>query len=113
MSAPSAGLARTRDARRTTASARRRARTAMAATWTALARRAAPAFERGARTMSKDFNETEMSVARTLMNLCEDTDTGRAVTFRELGVLSSNEGFELQLPNGQTFQVTVVEGRRR
>jgi hypothetical protein len=62
--------------------------------------------------MSNDFNETEMSVTRTLMNLCEDSDTGRAVTFREAGVLSGNEGFELRLPNGQTFQVTVVEGRR-
>lgn len=63
--------------------------------------------------MTTEREETERSVARTLMDLCEENGTGRAVSFRAAGALTNNEGFELHLPNGQTFEVTVVEGRRR
>jgi hypothetical protein len=63
--------------------------------------------------MTSEREETERSVARALMDLCEENGTGRAVSFRRASVLTNNEGFELRLPNGQTFEVTVVEGRRR
>ena len=63
--------------------------------------------------MTTEREETERSVTRTLMELCEENGTGRAVSFRAADVMTNNEGFELRLPNGQAFEVTVVEGRRR
>jgi hypothetical protein len=33
-------------------------------------------------------------------------------TFRQAGVLTNNRGLVLSFPNGQTFQVTIVESTR-
>ncbi|MGO9709075.1 MAG: hypothetical protein ACLQBL_09440 [Polyangiaceae bacterium] len=63
--------------------------------------------------MNPPSEETERSVTEALMDLCEENETGQPVSFRDAGIMTMNEGFELHLPSGQTFQVTVVEGRRR
>ena len=34
-------------------------------------------------------------------------------TFRSAGVLTNNKGLVLSFPNGQEFQVTIVESTRR
>ena len=33
-------------------------------------------------------------------------------TFRDAGVLTNNRGLVVSLPNGQTFQLTIVESTR-
>jgi hypothetical protein len=57
------------------------------------------------------MNETERSMTEFLMEMCEENERGDVRSFEEAGVMTQNEGFELRLPNGQTFQVTVIEGR--
>lgn len=37
---------------------------------------------------------------------------GRAESFEERGVLTNNRGLVLTLPNGQEFQLTIVESSR-
>jgi len=34
-------------------------------------------------------------------------------TFRQTGVLTGNRGLVAMFPNGQTFQITIVESSRR
>jgi len=34
-------------------------------------------------------------------------------TFRDAGILTDNKGLVLSFPNGQEFQVTIVESTRR
>ncbi len=38
---------------------------------------------------------------------------GRVTTFRDAGVLTMNRGVVVHLPNGQEFQLTIVESSRR
>jgi len=42
-----------------------------------------------------------------------DATGGRVVTFRDAGVLTLNCGLVVSLPNGQQFQLTIVESTRR
>jgi hypothetical protein len=58
------------------------------------------------------MNETERSLTEFLMEACEENERGSAQSFEEAGVMTTNQGFELRSPDGRTFQVTVVEGRR-
>ena len=58
------------------------------------------------------MNEREMkerALAELLMDACEENGCGRTVSFRESGALTGDAGFELRLPDGRTFEVTVVE----
>ena len=38
---------------------------------------------------------------------------GHVETFEDAGVLTMNKGLVVKLPNGQEFQVTIVESTRR
>jgi hypothetical protein len=38
---------------------------------------------------------------------------GGVTTFRDAGVLTVNRGLVVSLPNGQEFQLTIVESTRR
>jgi len=42
-----------------------------------------------------------------------DAAGGRVVTFHDAGVLAMNRGLVISLPNGQQFQLTIVESTRR
>ena len=57
-------------------------------------------------------DETEKAVADTLMALWEENDLGFPMPVLTPGA-TQYDWFELWLPNGQTFRVTVVETRRR
>lgn len=37
----------------------------------------------------------------------------QVTTFRQAGVLTSNRGLVVEFPQGQTFQITIVESTRR
>jgi len=37
----------------------------------------------------------------------------RVTTFHEAGVLTNNRGLVVAFPNGQNFQITIVESSRR
>jgi hypothetical protein len=41
-----------------------------------------------------------------------DFDEVDTVSFQDAGVLTMNKGLVVRLPNGQKFQVTIVEDRR-
>lgn len=48
--------------------------------------------------------EEEAECAESLLGM-------EAVSFQEEGVMSSNEGLTVRLPNGRSFQLTVVRSR--
>jgi len=49
----------------------------------------------------------EMKLATLLERWAEVT------TFREAGVMTNNRGLVVAFPNGQEFQITIVESSRR
>lgn len=59
------------------------------------------------RRMSEERFEEKLAelLERRLRNVA-------VATFREAGVLSNNRGLVVSFPNGQTFQVTIVESTR-
>jgi hypothetical protein len=54
----------------------------------------------------------ETRLARLLERRLDRTG-GRVSTFHDAGVLTMNHGLVVSLPNGQEFQVTIVESTRR
>ena len=54
----------------------------------------------------------ETKLARLLERRLEPTG-GRVTTFQDAGVLTMNRGLVVSLPNGQEFQLTIVESTRR
>ena len=62
------------------------------------------------RQMSEKRFETKL--ARLLERRLEATG-GRVTTFRDAGVLTMNHGLVVSMPNGQEFQLTIVESTRR
>jgi len=54
----------------------------------------------------------ETKLARILERLLDQCG-GRVGTFEEHGVLTMNRGLVVELPNGQEFQLTIVESTRR
>jgi len=50
-------------------------------------------------------------LARLLERRLEATGGG-VTTFHEAGVLTNNRGLVVSLPNGQAFQLTIVESTR-
>jgi hypothetical protein len=54
----------------------------------------------------------ETKLARLLERVLDDRG-GRVGTFEEHGVLTMNRGLVVELPNGQEFQLTIVESTRR
>jgi len=54
----------------------------------------------------------EAKLARLLGRRLDATG-GRVVTFHDAGVLTLNRGLVVSLPNGQQFQLTIVENTRR
>ena len=53
----------------------------------------------------------ETKLARLLERRLENTGGG-VTTFRDAGVLTMNRGLVVSLPNGQQFQLTIVESTR-
>lgn len=53
----------------------------------------------------------ETRLARLIERRLEQTG-GCVATFRERGVLTMNRGLVVTLPNGQEFQLTIVESTR-
>jgi hypothetical protein len=62
------------------------------------------------RQMSEQRFETKL--ARLLERRLEPTG-GHVTMFRDAGVLTMNHGLVVSLPNGQEFQLTIVESTRR
>jgi hypothetical protein len=59
---------------------------------------------------------TEKRLETKLANLLERRLLrigGGVTTFREAGVLTMNRGLVISLPNGQEFQVSIIESTRR
>jgi hypothetical protein len=59
---------------------------------------------------------TEERFEAKLGNLLErrlDPLSGHVTTFRDAGVLPMNRGLVVLLPNGQEFQLTIVESTRQ
>jgi hypothetical protein len=59
---------------------------------------------------------TEERFEAKLGNLLErrlDPIGGHVTTFRDAGVLTMNRGLVVSLPNGQQFQLTIVESTPR
>ena len=54
----------------------------------------------------------EAKLARLLERRLDATG-GHVTTFRDPGVLTLNCGLAVSLPNGQQFQLTIVESTRR
>jgi hypothetical protein len=54
----------------------------------------------------------ETKLARLLERRLEPIG-GRVTTFHDAGILTMNRGLVVELPNHQSFQVTVVESTRR
>ncbi len=61
------------------------------------------------RRMSEKRFETKLA---RLLERRLDSAGGAVTTFREAGVLTMNRGLVVSLPNGQQFQLTVVESTR-
>jgi hypothetical protein len=53
----------------------------------------------------------ESKLARLLERRLEPIG-GNVTTFHDAGVLTNNRGLVVSLPNGQEFQVTIVESTR-
>jgi hypothetical protein len=53
----------------------------------------------------------ETKLARLIERRIEGAG-GRVTTFRDAGVLTMNRGVVVRLPNGQEFQLTIVESTR-
>ncbi len=53
----------------------------------------------------------ESKLAQLLERRLEQSD-GSVTTFRDAGVLTMNRGLVVSLPNGQQFQLTIVESSR-
>ncbi len=54
----------------------------------------------------------EAKLARLLERRLDATG-GRVTTFHDAGVSTMNRGLVISLPNGQQFQLTIVESTRR
>ncbi len=66
--------------------------------------------------MNKPRRLSEKRFEAKLARLLErrlDAAGGRVVTFHDAGVLTLNCGMVVSLPNGQQFQLTIVESTRR
>jgi hypothetical protein len=61
------------------------------------------------RRMSERHFETTLS--RLIERRLEQSG-GRVTTFRDAGVLTMNRGLVVSLPNGQEFQLTIVDSSR-
>ena len=62
------------------------------------------------RRLSEEQFETKL--ARLIERHIEPAG-GNVTTFRDAGVLTMNRGVVVHLPNGQEFQLTIVENTRR
>ena len=66
--------------------------------------------------MKKKRRMTEKRLETKLANLLERRLLrigGSVNTFHEAGVLTMNRGLVVSLPNGQEFQVSIIESTRR
>jgi len=66
--------------------------------------------------MKKNRQMSEKRFETKLARLLErrlDATGGRVTTFGDAGVLTMNHGLVVSLPNGQEFQLTIVESTRR
>ena len=66
--------------------------------------------------MKKKRRITEKRLETKLANLLERRLRrigGSVNTFHEAGVLTMNRGLVISLPNGQEFQVSIIESTRR
>ena len=54
----------------------------------------------------------ETRLARLLTRVLENNGGGHVGTFQDHGVLTENRGLVVELPNGQEFQLTIVDSSR-
>ncbi len=62
------------------------------------------------RRMSERRFETKLA---QLLDRRLERSGGNVTTFRDAGVLTMNRGLVVSLPNGQDFQLTIVESSHR
>ena len=63
--------------------------------------------------LKQDAWPAETAASNTLVQLAIVYRGTEVTTFRDAGVLAGNRGLVVAFPNGQEFQITIVESSRR